>query len=187
MDNHNEGANAKTKLAAAVARGVGMQESADAHGRYEVECRDKNGNLKWIDTIDNVVTTVGKNDNLDTFFAGSGYTAAWYIGLISLTGYTSGPVAGDTMASHSGWTEDQNYSEGTRPAPSWGAAAAGSKATTATGFSIDATTTIKGCFMNTVSTKGGTTGNLYSAGLFTGGDKAVADGDTLNVTWTGSL
>ncbi len=183
----NEIAPARSKTAAAISKAAGVIDAANAHGSYVVECRDKNGNLKWLDAIENLVTTVGKNDALDEYFAGSAYTAAWYIGLISSTSYTTGPAVGDTMASHGGWAEDQNYSEGTRPAPSWGSAAAGAKATTATSFSINGTTTIKGCFMVTVSTKGGSTGILYSAGLFTGGDKAVANGDTLNVTWTGSL
>ena len=183
----NERAPARAKTSAAIARAVGLNESADAHGSYTVECRDKNGKLKWLDTIENLVTTEGKNDALDEYFAGSAYTAAWYIGLISSVSYTTGPAVGDTMASHGGWTEDQNYSECTCPFPFCWSAASGSKATTATSFSIDATATIKGCFMVTNSTKGGTTGTLYSAGLFTGGDKAVANGDTLNVTWTGSL
>lgn len=143
--------------------------------------------VKWVEEIHNLVTTVGKNDALDKYFAGSAYTAAWYLMLISATGYTTGPAAGDTMASHGGWAEDQNYSEGTRPAPSWNAASGGSKATTATSFSINATTTIKGSGMTTDNTKGGTTGILYSAGLFSGGDKAVSNGDTLNATWIGSL
>lgn len=187
MNPLNENANAQVKTAAAVGRGAMMQEAAEAHGHYVVECRDKNGKLKWRDTIENLVVDEGKNDALDKYFAGSGYTAAWYLGLISSTGYTTGPAAGDTMASHGGWAEDQNYSEGTRPAPTWNAASGGSKATNATSFSINASTTIKGCFMVTNSTKGGTTGILYSAGLFSGGDKAVDNGDTLNVTWTGSL
>ena len=144
--------------------------------------------LKWADTIDNLVTTGGKNDALDKYLAGSAYTAAWYMGLISSTSYTTGVAAGDTMAAHGGWAEDQNYSEATRPAAAWSAASAGSKAmSSARTFSINATTTIKGCFLASNSTKGGTTGILYSAGLFSGGDKAVANTDTLNVSYTASL
>lgn len=144
--------------------------------------------LKWRDTIENVVTTVGKNNMLDNHLAGSSYTAAWFMGLISATSYTTGPAAGDTMASHGGWTEDTAYAAATRPAPSFAAASGGSKATSANvSFSMNATTTIKGCFLNSVNTKGGTTGTLFSAGLFTGGDQPVVNGNTLNVSYTATL
>ena len=52
---------------------------------------------------------------------------------------------------------------------------------------INATDTIKGCFLISVSTKSGTTGVLYSAGLFTGGDQPVVSGNTLTVSYTGSV
>lgn len=160
-------------------------EKMSLHGTYHFECYDKNGNLKWERDIQNLVTTVGKNDALDKYLAGSTYTAAFYLGLISATGYTTGPAAGDTAASHGGWSEDQNYSQATRPAPSWSAASGGSKATSANvAFSINATTTIKGAFLITNSTKGGATGILFSAGTFSGGDEAVNNGDTLNCTYT---
>lgn len=144
--------------------------------------------LKWKDSIENVVTTVGKNNMLDNHLAGSSYTAAWFMGLISSVSYTTGPAAGDTMASHGGWTEDTNYAAATRPAPSFSAASGGSKATSSNvSFSMNATATIKGCFINSVSTKGGTTGTLFSAGLFTGGDQPVVNGNTLNVSYTATL
>jgi hypothetical protein len=168
----------------AVAGNFAMSEGVEAQGFYTVECIGPDGKPKWSDTIKNVVTTVGKNDLLDKYLAGSAYTAAFYLGLISSVSYTGVPVVGDTMASHSTWTESAVYSNATRPAPTFNAASAGSKATTATAFNINASDTIKGCFLTTVSTKSGTTGILYSAGLFTGGDKVVANGDTLNVTYT---
>ena len=128
-----------------------------------------------------------KNKALDETLAGSAYTAAWYMGLVSATGYTTGGAVGDTMASHGGWAEDTAYTEGSRPTTAWSAAASGSKALSAAlSFSINGTTTIKGCFIASNATKGGTTGTLYSVGTFTGGDKAVNNGDTLNVSYTAS-
>ena len=161
-------------------------EQLNAEGHYAIECRDANGNIKWTDVIENLVVTVGKNDLLDKYFQGSTYTATWYLGLVD---GASAPTynATDTMASHAGWTESAAYSNSTRPAPGWSAASAGSKSTTATAFNINATATIAGCFMTTNSTKSGTTGILYSAGSFTGGNKTVSSGDTLNVTYTASV
>lgn len=185
---HGESSIAIDGAGAGIGRAVSVSEAALASGNYAIECRDAAGNLKWSDAIKNVVTTAGKNDALDKYLAGSAYTAAWYLGLISLTSYVSVPVIGDTSVSHATWAEDQNYSQGTRPAAAFAAAAAGSKAlSSAAVFTMNAGTTVKGCFLISVSTKGGTTGILYSAGLFTGGDKVMQSGDTLNVSYTASL
>ena len=187
MDN-SEQLNAAETAGIAIGRSGCVSEQARATGRYSVECRDASGNLKWVDEFNNLVTTVGKNFALDTVLSGSGYTATWYLGLISLTSYGAGPAAGDTSASHAGWTEDQNYSNSTRVTAAFASASGGSKALTAAlAFNINGSTTIKGAFLISNSTKGGTTGTLYSAGLFTGGDKAVASGDTLNVSYTASM
>jgi hypothetical protein len=174
---------------------VGLQIDAfiaEQEGRTEVadEIRVRMAGMteiKWRDTIENLVVTVGKNDMLDKYFAGSSYTAAFYVGLVD---GASSPTynAADIMSSHAGWTENQAYSNANRLTAVWAAAAAGAKALSAAlGFNINGAATIAGAFMTTVNTKGGTTGILWSGGSFTGGNKTVASGDTLNVSWTGSL
>ena len=150
---------------------------------YHVECIGPDGKVKWTDEFDNLVTTVGLNDNLTQYLKGSAYTAAFYVGL---TDGTPTPAAGDTMSSHAGWTEVTDYSEGTREALTLGTAAAGSIDNSASkaSYSINGTATVGGAFVTTNSTKGGSTGTLYGVGAFTGGDKSVTSGDTLNVTVT---
>lgn len=139
----------------------------------------------WTDITHNLVPTVGKNHLLDSWLAGSTYTAAWYMGLTS-TGATY--AAGDTMASHAGWTESTAYSQANRITCAFSAASAGAKAlSSALAFSINASATIAGAFIASVNTKGGTTGTLGSASNFTGGDRAVSNGDTLSVSGSWSV
>jgi hypothetical protein len=191
-----ERAHARECNDASVIRGSGLGEQADAHGRYEIECIGADGKLKWRETIDNVVCTVGKNLALDTFLAGSAYTVTGpFMGLISSVSFTA-VAAADTMASHTGWLEAGGANAptytGTRKTAAWAAAAAGAKALTAAlSFAITGTGTVKGAFLcfgsGAVSTVGSTGGTLWSAGTFSGGDKAVVNGDTLNVSYSTSL
>lgn len=187
-----EKAHSTESAGATVQRGAGHDESAHATGVYTVECFDASGNLKWTDDFKNLVTTGGKNFALDTLLGGSNFTATWFLGLISATSY-SAVAAADTAASHPGWLEAgavnaPTYSQATRPAPTFSAASAGSKATSsAVAFSITGTGTVKGCFLISNATKDGTTGTLYSAGLFSAGDKALGNGDTISVSYTASL
>lgn len=181
-----ETAKATDAATASLVAGTGANETISVTGNYTVECFDASGNLKWSEHIKNLVVTAGKNNMLDTYFSGSSYNAAWYLGLVD---GASSPTynAADVMSSHAGWSEFTSYSESTRPAPSWGSASSGSKATTATSFSISGSGTVAGAFMTTNNTKSGTTGTLYSAGNFTGGSRTVSSGDTLNVTYTATL
>jgi hypothetical protein len=193
---NKEQLDARVVADAAVIRGGAMAEQAHAVGKYVVECFDADGNLKWRDEAPNVVTTVGKNAMLDAALAGSSYTVTGpFVGLISSVSW-SAVAAGDTMASHAGWTEAGGTNAPTYTSPrktaSWSAASGGSKTlSSAASFAITGSGTIKGCFLvygsGAVSTIDNTSGTLLSAGLFSGGDKTVTSGDTVNVSYSLSL
>ena len=189
----NENIKPTEAAAVAVSSNSSISEDASVTGNYTVTCTAADGTIRWQDTFKNLVVNVGKTDLLNKYFAGTSYTAAWYLGLVD---GASSPTynAADTMASHSGWTENVGYSQSTRPAAAFGSASAsgggagsagtGTISTSATAFSINATGTIAGAFLTTSNTKSGTTGTLYSAGSFTTGNRSVLLGDTLNVTYT---
>jgi len=155
----------------------------DLEDFFIIECVDKNGKQKWVENIQNLVVTAGLNDILDKYFKGSTYTASHFVGL---SAGTPTFAAADTMASHSGWTESAVYSEATRPAYTPGTVSAGSVSNSASkaSFSINSSGTVGGAFIVTNSTKSGTTGTLYGGGAFTGGNRSVVSGDTINVTVT---
>jgi len=161
----------------------GLQEQAAMETHYVIECIGADGQLKWREDFHNLVTTVGLNDLLTQYFKGSAYTAAFYVGV---TGATPTFAAGDTMASHAGWTESAAYSQATRPALTLGTASAGSIDNSASKaqFSINATATVGGAFISTNNTKSGTTGILYGGGAFSEGNRSVVNGDTINVQAT---
>jgi hypothetical protein len=191
-----EAAQARECNDACVIRGSAQSEAAEAHGRYLFECFDADGALKWREVIDNVVCTVGKNLMLDAALAGAAYTVVGpFMGLISSVSFTA-VAAGDTMTSHTGWleaggTNAPTYS-GNRKTAAWSAASAGSKTLSAAlVYAITSTGTIKGAFLaygtGAIATKDDTGGVLWSAGTFATGDKAVVNGDTLNVSYSTSL
>lgn len=152
---------------------------------YRVQCfRGKSGRrLYWEDEAHNLITNVGL-----TYLTGVALLTTTQIALTSwFTGLTATAptiVAGDTMAVHAGWTENVTYSQATRPAWSGVAGAAGAATNSASPsvFTANGTSTAGGVFLNSVSTKSGTTGTLFSAVAFTGGDRGLLSGDTLNVT-----
>jgi hypothetical protein len=171
---------------ATVVRGASHEEATSISGYYTVECHDAEGNLKWSDDIHNLVTTVGKNLTMDTIL-GNTAGGAIYMGLKG----TGTAAVTDTQASHGSWNEvggsnAPTYS-GNRQTPSFSAASAGAKTTSAAVvFTMTGSGTIAGCFINIggAATKDDTTGTLFSAGDFTAGNKIVTSGDTLSVTYT---
>jgi hypothetical protein len=169
-----------------------LSNKAKAGGVFHVKCFDKDGNLKWEESSHNLVVNEGLQLMNDEFFIGSGYTAAWYLGLVDNSPSPS-YAAGDTMASHAGWAENEDYSELVRQTCTFATASLADPSVVSNSgspavFSIDATATIAGAFLTTDDTKGGTTGTLFSASTFQSpGARSVVSGDTLNVTYEFSL
>jgi hypothetical protein len=110
-------------------------------------------------------------------------STSWFIGMINNSGY-SALADTDTMASHSGWIEFTGYSQGNRVLWGQGTPAAQSitNSTPAT-FNITSTATLKGIFITSSNVKNGTTGLLWSTGLFSA-DLPVVNGDELKITYT---
>jgi hypothetical protein len=190
----NFGDNAVATLQANVAD----TETVGIAGYYHVECRDKDGNLKWEEGFPNLVNADGKQLMLDTLLKGSSYTVVGpFLGLISGSGSTF--AASDTMTSHAGWTEFVNYTVGGSAvrgtavfASATSAGATPTNVTTSAAAAITYTITgaggtVGGCFLVTgsgaSSTQNNTGGTLYSAGNFATA-KVTTAGDTVSVTYS---
>ena len=173
-----------------VGKEIGFSESAKGGGVFTVTCYDKDGNLKWEESNHNLVVNVGLADMNGKYFSGSTYTAAWYIGLVTGPGAGNTYAAADTLASHAGWTENTDYS-GNRKAATFGSATVAdpsviNNSASVAQFSMTGTATIAGAFLASVDT--GSSGILFSVSNFQSpGDRAVVNGDTLNVTYEFSL
>lgn len=179
-------------VGANVLKGNGTRDGLKGGGIFTVRCHDKDGNLKWEQKSHNLVVNVGLAYVNTTFFKGSGYTAAWYIGVYGPAS-SNDPSSADTMASHAGWTEVTAYSNATRPAATFGAATTADPSVIANSaapaqFLINASANVGGAFLTTGDTPGGTSGVLFSASDFAApGDRVVQNGDVLSVTYTFSL
>lgn len=160
-------------------------------GLYNVECYGPDGKLKWTDTAENAMTNTAITAVLDIINRGQTTIASIFMSLVDNAAF-SAFAAADTYSSHSGWAEFSTYSQSTRPA--WTCAAAASQSisnTSAVVFSITGSGTLKGLstYYGTGTTvKGDSVSGagkvLYTTAAFSGGNQAVSNGDTLNVTYT---
>ena len=188
-----EFSSAKDAVSASLTANKGATERIGAGGIFTVTCRDPQGNLKWTDSFHNLVVNQGLQDMNSKYFTGSGYTAAWYLGLVQGPGSGTAFAAGDTLASHAGWTElvPGTAYTGNRKAVTFGTATTAdpsvidNSASPSSFAMLVNSTVVAGAFLCSVAS--GTSGVLFSAGDFTGGDKTVDSGDTLAVTYTFSL
>jgi hypothetical protein len=184
-----EFSSAKDQVSATLVTRPGLGETVGAGGVYTVECVGPDGQVKWADSFHNLVMNGGLANMNGAYLAGSAQSTTWYLGLVTGPGSGTTFAAGDTLVTHAGWTESTAYT-GNRKAVTFGSATTANpsvitNSASPSSFAMNATATIAGAFLCNVAT--GTSGVLFSAGDFTGGDKSVASGDTLNVTYTFSL
>jgi hypothetical protein len=159
-----------------------IQSGIALRGCFIIECFDKDGTFKWRQTCPNLIVNAGLQHALDVLMSGSTQTDPWYVGL---TDGTPTVAAGDTMASHAGWTEITAYDETGRQAyvevrSGQSMSNTASKAT----FTISGTTTVGGAFLTSASDKGGSTGTLLCGAAAAEGDRSVVDDDVLNIEYT---
>ncbi len=111
--------------------------------------------------------------------------STWFVGLIKITSPTI--VNADTLAVHAGWTEAVVTTDYTGNRKAWVSNGVATGTTTKTisnsssvaSFAILTTFVASGAFLAAVDT--GTAGILYAAGEYTGGDRSVQSGDTLEI------
>jgi len=192
MHKNLEKSKAGDTVAVVLSRAVGTDGAAAAGGVYTIECVGADGKVKWAADSRNLVVNEGLQDMNAKYFTGTTYSATWYLGLYGAAA-SNNPVAGDTAATHAGFTEIVPYSNATRPVCTFGTPttadpSVATNSASPAAFNINATATVGGAFLISNNTKSGSTGVLFSASDFAApGDRTVASGDTLNVTYTFSL
>jgi hypothetical protein len=156
-------------------------------GTFHVECFDRHGRRRWVDSAKNAVTSAGLDSLLSIYFNNGTPIAIFYVGLVDNAGFTSFNAA-DTLASHGGWAENTSYT-GTRQA--WGnGASSGQSVTNATPLSfamtpsIGSPATIRGLLLASHTSSNSSSFLLFSTAAFSQGNQVVNNGDTLKVTYT---
>jgi len=154
-----------------------MRSGVQLGGFFVFECFDAFGNLKWRDEAPNMVVAAGLAHILDVVFSGATVATTWHCGL----GASSFTVAsGDTMASHAGWTELTNYTGNRKEWVEVRTAASLTNAASAATFVFTTAGTVGGGVLTNLSTGS----DIMMAGAaLTGGDRAVVDTDTINLTY----
>jgi len=158
-----------------------------AGGYFEVVCRDKQGNIKWRELAENIITNEGLDAILDVMLHAATQITTWYVALVESD---TSPAAGLTYAVPT-YTECTAYDEANRQ--EYEEAAASSQSITNSAnkatFTMSGTKTIYGAALvgggTGAATKGDTAGGgtLLCYAKFSA-SKSVEDEDTLEVTYT---
>jgi hypothetical protein len=141
------------------------------------------GGLKWADAYDNIVVNEGLNHILDVVLSSGTQDTSWFLGLL---GASPSPLAAWT-ATELASNDFVAYDEATLQAFVDGGVASQSCSNSASPavFTISTNgSSIGGAYLIGTNAKATPAGTVYSAGAFSGGNKAADDGDTLEVTAT---
>lgn len=147
---------------------------------YTLEHINTKGELISKESVRNIIPTVGQDYIIGAAFLGTSQFTAFYLGLYG-NSYT--PVAGDTMTTLiASCGEISTYDGTARQGITFPAVDDGSITTTASPneFTFPAGETVRGAFISTTPTNGGTGGLLASAVLFPS-PKVMAAGEILRV------
>lgn len=160
-----------------------MQDKLRVQGRWQIVCRNPDGSEAWREDFLNSVVTAALNDILSVYFASGTQKPNWFLGLVDNAGFTAF-ASTDSMLSHPGWSENTQYSAGNRPAWTPGTPSGGTiiNPTPAT-ITMSASANIRGAFLTSDNTKGGTAGTLWAQGAFSG-VQAVSNGQVLSLQYT---
>jgi len=144
------------------------------------------GGRKWLEEVQNKIVNQGLDSVNDVYLGAATQITTWYVGLIKTTNtYAAGDTAAQ-IGGTNGWTESQDYSESVRQTWTPNGASSGqsvSNSSSRATFSVNASITFLGGFLISNSTKGGTSGKIYSEANFTS-SRAAVSGDSLLVTAT---
>ena len=144
----------------------------------------KDGSVEDVPLVFNDVVLEGFQYLLGSGFRAVAQISNWYLGLITSEG-VSDPVLdeSDTLASKA-WSETTTYSEATRP--EWAADLVDEKNisnNTAREFTFNANSEIRGVFVASSNTKGGTSGTLWATALFAA-NMSFTSGEILKVIYS---
>lgn len=159
----------------------GMFAAGDRKGLRELERLLSGGGTLWESGYENLVVNEGLNHILDVVLSGGTQDTSWFIGLLDAdaapaANWTATQVAGDDFVAYDE-TDLQAFTDGGVSGQSVSNSASPATFTCSTNSSV-----VGGAFLIGTNAKGTPAGTLYAAGTFTGGDKNLDDGDSLEVT-----
>lgn len=150
---------------------------------YTAVCTGPDGRTDWAERGANTLMTVGLTHAMGCVFNAVAQITQWFMGLIANSDFDEITVD-DTMSGHAGWVEFEDYSGATRP--QWTPLSVSGGVivnTSAVQFTFNAASTVKGFFIASSSTKGGTTGTIWCAAQLSTA-RTIRAGANLTITYT---